>query len=32
MTGLLALLQDFYRDKLDELLRHQAGASCRVRV
>jgi hypothetical protein len=26
MTGLLALLQDFYRDKLGELLRHEAGA------
>jgi hypothetical protein len=26
MTGLLPLLQDFYRDKLGELLRHEAGA------
>lgn len=26
MTGLLPLLQDFYRDKLTELLRHEAGA------
>jgi hypothetical protein len=26
VTGLLALLQDFYRDKLSELLRHEAGA------
>ena len=26
MTGLLALLQEFYRDKLAAMLRHQAGA------
>ena len=26
MTDLLALLQEFYRDKLTMLLRHQAGA------
>ena len=26
MTDLLPLLQDFYRDKLAELLRHEAGA------
>ena len=26
MTELLSLLQEFYRDKLGELLRHQAGA------
>lgn len=26
MTDLLALLQDFYRDKLTEVLRHTAGA------
>jgi hypothetical protein len=26
MTGLVQLLQEFYRDKLDTVLRHQAGA------
>lgn len=26
MTGILSLLQDFYRDKLTEVLRHTAGA------
>jgi len=26
VTDLLALLQEFYRDKLTAMLRHQAGA------
>jgi hypothetical protein len=26
VTGLLPLLQEFYREKLEEMLRHQAGA------
>jgi hypothetical protein len=26
VSAILSLLQEFYRDKLDELLRHQAGA------
>lgn len=26
MTGLVALLQEFYREKLESLLQHQAGA------